>query len=105
MFGGMQLLPIGQLDGGLMSHAVFGQRTAAVIAQITRLCMIAIAFVQPNFLFLAIFAILMPMSNQPALNDVTDLDNRRDVLGIASLVFVALIFLPLPGAIATWLNF
>ena len=105
MFGGMQLLPIGQLDGGLMSHAVFGQRTAAVIAQITRLCMIAIAFVQPNFLFLAIFAILMPMSNQPALNDVTDLDNRRDFLGIVSLVFVAFIFLPLPGAIATWLNF
>ncbi|AFY36819.1 peptidase M50 [[Leptolyngbya] sp. PCC 7376] len=105
IFGGMQLLPIGQLDGGLMTHAVFGQRTAGVIAQVTRLCMIAIAFVQPNFVFLAVFAILMPLAHQPALNDVTDLDNRRDILGIVNLVFVMLIFLPLPGAIATWLNF
>ncbi len=105
IFGGMQLLPIGQLDGGLMAHAVFGQRTAGVIAQVARLCMIAVAFVEPNFLFLAVFAILMPIANQPALNDVTELDNRRDLLGILSLVFVTLIFLPVPGAIATWLNF
>lgn len=105
MFGGMQLLPIGQLDGGLMSHAVFGQKTAAMIAQFTRIFMIMVALVQPQFLFLAIFAILMPMSNQPALNDVTDLDDRRDFLGIISLIFVAFIFLPLPGAIASWLNF
>jgi hypothetical protein len=47
----------------------------------------------------------MPITNQPALNDVTDLDNRRDFVGIFTLVFVTFIFLPLPGAIATWLNF
>ncbi|MBV5260807.1 site-2 protease family protein [Synechococcus moorigangaii CMS01] len=105
MLGGLQLLPIGQLDGGLMTHAVFGQRTAGIIAQITRICMIAIAFVQPNFLFLAIFALLMPIANQPALNDVTDLDNRRDLLGMFTLVFVALIFLPLPTGLSSWLNF
>lgn len=105
MFGAMQMLPIGQLDGGLITHAVFGQRTAGIIAQVTRFSMILISFVQPNFIFLAVFAILMPISNQPALNDVTDLDNRRDVLGMFTLVFVASIFLPLPGAIATWLNF
>ncbi|MEB3224335.1 MAG: site-2 protease family protein [Synechococcus sp.] len=105
MLGGLQLLPIGQLDGGLMTHAVFGQRTAGIIAQVTRICMIAIAFVQPNFLFLAIFALLMPIANQPALNDVTDLDNRRDLLGMFTLVFVALIFLPLPAGLSGWLNF
>ncbi|ANV87388.1 site-2 protease family protein [Picosynechococcus sp. PCC 7117] len=105
MLGGLQLLPIGQLDGGLMTHAVFGQRTASIIAQVTRICMIAIAFVQPNFLFLAIFALLMPIANQPALNDVTDLDNRRDLLGMFTLVFVALIFLPLPAGLSNWLNF
>ncbi|NJN72217.1 MAG: site-2 protease family protein [Limnothrix sp. RL_2_0] len=105
MFGGMQLLPIGQLDGGHMIHAVFGQRTAGIIAQIARFVMIMIAFVEPNFIFLAVFAILMPIGNQPALNDVTELDNRRDILGMATLAFVMLIFLPLPGAIANWLNF
>ncbi|BAW97309.1 putative membrane-associated Zn-dependent proteases 1 [[Synechococcus] sp. NIES-970] len=105
MLGGLQLLPIGQLDGGLITHAVFGQRTAGIIAQVTRIFMIAIAFVQPNFVFLAIFALLMPIANQPALNDVTDLDNRRDLLGMLTLVFVALIFLPLPAGLSAWLNF
>lgn len=105
MLGGLQLLPIGQLDGGLITHAVFGQRTAGIIAQITRLCMMAIAFVQPQFLFLAVFALLMPITNQPALNDVTELDNRRDLIGMATLVLVALIFLPIPNSITTWLNF
>jgi membrane-associated protease RseP (regulator of RpoE activity) len=105
MFGAMQMLPIGQLDGGLMTHAVFGQRTAGIIAQVARFSMILTSFVQPNLIFLAVFAILMPITNQPALNDVTDLDNRRDFVGIFTLVFVTFIFLPLPGAIATWLNF
>ncbi len=105
MLGGLQLLPVGQLDGGHMVHAMFGQRTAAIVAQITRLCMIALAFVEPNFLFLAVFAILIPIGDQPALNDVSELDNRRDLLGMLTLIFVITIFLPVPGTVASWLNF
>ena len=47
---------------------------------------------------------LMPISDQPALNDVTELDNRRDILGLFSLVLLIMILLPLPRAIAQWMS-
>lgn len=100
----LNLMPVGQLDGGHMIHAMFGQKSAIVVGQLTRILMLILAFIQPDFLLWAILLWLMPVSDQPALNDVTELDNRRDVLGLLSLGLLLLILLPLPGAIAQWLN-
>jgi hypothetical protein len=44
----------------------------------------------------------MPVSDQPALNDVTELDNKRDLLGLFSLALLLSILLPLPEAVARW---
>jgi hypothetical protein len=46
----------------------------------------------------------MPVSDQPALNDVTELDNRRDFLGIFAMVILVSILLPLPKVVAAWLG-
>ncbi|NES85723.1 MAG: site-2 protease family protein, partial [Moorea sp. SIO2B7] len=85
-------------------HAMFGQRTAAAIGQITRLLMIILAMVQQDFLLWALILLLMPLADQPALNDVTELDNWRDLSGLLSLALLVIILLPLPGAISVWLN-
>jgi hypothetical protein len=58
--------------------------------------------VQPDFLLWAIILLLMPVSDQPALNDVTELDNKRDLLGLFSLSLLLSILLPLPEALARW---
>lgn len=100
----LNLIPIGQLDGGQIVHAVFGQRTAIGIAQFTRLLMLIIAWIQPDFWILAIVLLLIPVIDEPALNDVTDLDNSRDFLGLISLAILLFIILPLPGSVAQWLN-
>jgi hypothetical protein len=47
---------------------------------------------------------LIPLVDQPALNDVTELDNKRDLLGLFALALLIVIILPLPSAIASWLN-
>jgi len=98
----LNLMPVGQLDGGHIVHAMYGQKTAIIIGKLTRLFMFILALVQPDFLLWAIILLLMPVSDQPALNDVTELDNKRDLLGLFSLALLLSILLPLPEAVARW---
>lgn len=100
----LNLMPVGQLDGGHMVHAMFGQGKAIVIGQVTRILMILFAFVRGEFLLWAIILLFMPVTDQPALNDVTELDNGRDIVGLLALVLLVIILLPLPPTVAQWLN-
>jgi membrane-associated protease RseP (regulator of RpoE activity) len=101
----INLIPIGQLDGGHIVHAMFGQTTAVFVGQITRILVLFLAFTQPNFMVLAIILFFMPVVDQPALNDVTELNNGRDFLGLASLALLVMILLPLPPIVAEWMGF
>lgn len=100
----LNLTPVGQLDGGHIVHAMFGQRTGAVIGQISRLLLLLLSLVQPFLLLWAILLFLMPSTDEPALNDVTELDDRRDFWGILALGLLLLIILPTPAAISRLLN-
>jgi membrane-associated protease RseP (regulator of RpoE activity) len=99
----LNLMPVGQLDGGHIVHAMFGQRTAVVIGQISRLLLLLLSFIQDEFLLWAILLFFMPLVDEPALNDVTELDNKRDVLGLMAMALLLLIVLPLPQVLARWL--
>jgi membrane-associated protease RseP (regulator of RpoE activity) len=100
----LNLMPVGQLDGGHIVHAMFGQGKAIVIGQITRLLVIILALGRGEFLLWAIILIFMPVTDQPALNDVTELDNGRDFLGLLALTLLIAILLPLPPTLAQWLS-
>lgn len=104
IFTALNLMPVGQLDGGHIVHAMFGQRTAIVIGQIARLFMFVLAILKLDFLIWAIILFLMPIGDRPALNDVTELDNRRDLLGLLSLALLLSILLPVPDVVAQWVN-
>jgi membrane-associated protease RseP (regulator of RpoE activity) len=99
------LMPVGQLDGGHIIHAMFGQRTGAAIGQLSRLLMLVLAFLQPDLLLWAIILILLPVVDEPALNDVSELDNGRDFAGLLALTVLVSILLPVPGTLSQWLNF
>jgi len=100
----LNLMPVGQLDGGHIVHAMFGQRTAMVIGQISRLLLLLLSLVQSEFFFWAIILLFVPLIDEPALNDVTELDNKRDILGLLTMVLLLIIVLPLPQAIANLLQ-
>jgi membrane-associated protease RseP (regulator of RpoE activity) len=100
----LNLMPVGQLDGGHIVHAMFGQGKAVVIGQITRLLIILLAFARSEFILWAIILIFMPITDQPALNDVTELDNKRDFCGLLSLGLLIIILFPLPPSLAQLLN-
>ena len=100
----INLIPIGQLDGGHIVHAVFGQKMAIAIGQVTRILALIFALIHPYFWIWTIIMWLIPLIDQPALNDVTELDNKRDALGLIILALLVFIVLPLPEAIGSWLN-
>lgn len=101
----LNLMPVGQLDGGHIVHAMFGQRTAVVIGQISRLLLLVLALlVQQEFVLWAIILIFLPLIDEPALNDVSDLDNKRDMGGLLAMALLIIIVLPMPSALARLLQ-
>ncbi|MBI1241146.1 site-2 protease family protein [Umezakia ovalisporum] len=100
----LNLMPVGQLDGGHIVHAMFGQKTAIVIGQVSRLLLLLVSLVQSGFLLWAIILLFIPLMDEPALNDVTELDNGRDILGLMTMALLITIVLPLPEAFANLLQ-
>ena len=100
----INLMPIGQLDGGHIIHAVFGQKMAIAVGQVTRILALLFALIHPYFWIWTIIMWLIPLVDQPALNDVTELDNQRDIFGLLALALLIVIVLPLPEAIGNLLS-
>jgi membrane-associated protease RseP (regulator of RpoE activity) len=100
----LNLMPVGQLDGGHIVHGMFGQRTAIAVGWISRWLILLISLVQSAFFLWAILLFFMPIVDQPALDDVTELDNFRDFLGLSVLTLLVSIILPMPNFLVQLLN-
>lgn len=96
----LNLMPVGQLDGGHIIHAMFGQRVGGLIGQVARFLALALSFLQQEFLLWAILLFLIPAADEPALNDVSELDSWRDGLGLLALTLLVAIILPVPPVLA-----
>ena len=95
----LNLMPVGQLDGGHIVHAMFGQRAGARIGQISRLLVLGLAFVHREFMLWAILLFFIPAVDEPALNDVSELNDQRDFWGLLALSILVMIVLPAPKAL------
>lgn len=94
----LNLMPVGQLDGGHIVHAMYGQRTAIIVSHVARALMLVLAYAYQEFLIWALFLLIVPAA-QPALNDVSELNGPRDFLGLVSLALLVLIILPAPASL------
>jgi membrane-associated protease RseP (regulator of RpoE activity) len=99
----INLLPIGQLDGGHIIFSIFGreQWKIAVIAQVLLLLGgIYLVFTTGEFLNVwiiwAILAQVFGLRHPPPLDDLTPLDRKRRLIGYATIVIFFLILTPLP---------
>lgn len=99
----LNLMPVGQLDGGHIVHAMYGRWGGAAIGNIARILVAAMAFIQPAYLVWALLLIFMPSRDEPALDDISELDPMRDTLGLLAIALLVLIVLPMPQAISTHL--
>jgi len=97
----LNLLPIGQLDGGHVAYALFGQRSRGIfLIAITVMAFITV-FIYPGWLLLLILMILFGLRHPVPLDDRTPLDRTRRVIGALTFLILFLSFTPdpLPGAI------
>ncbi len=99
----INLLPIGQLDGGHVIFAMFGrmQWKVAVVAEVILLGMgVYLAFTTGQFLNVwllwAVLVQVFGLRHPPPLDDLTPLDRKRKLIGWATIAIFFLIFTPLP---------
>jgi membrane-associated protease RseP (regulator of RpoE activity) len=104
LFSAFNLMPIGSLDGGRIMHAVYGQRVGAIIGNVTRWLLLALAVGQSHLLLWALLLFLLPAMDEPALNDVTELNGPRDLIGLLTLALVVVIIMPAPTFLLGWLG-
>jgi len=97
----LNLLPIGQLDGGHMSHALFGSRNAhgLSMAALALLFLLAL-FVWPGLMFWAFIVFFIAGTrDMPAANDVTAVGLPRQALGYLTFLLLLLIIVPVPHSL------
>lgn len=100
----LNLLPIGQLDGGHIARAMLGTRAGTWISQIAMFGLFIAAFIQPQFLFWALIVFFIARRVSPPMNDVTRISAGRLWLGALAFLILALIIIPMPQPLWDLLN-
>lgn len=92
----LNLLPIGQLDGGHIIYALLGRKSQLVYKTgIFAFCCIAV-FYYPGWLLFAMLLLVFGFRHPAPLDEFTGLDSRRKLIGVALLIIFAVCFTPAP---------
>jgi membrane-associated protease RseP (regulator of RpoE activity) len=93
----LNLLPMGQLDGGHIIHALFYKKSTRVY-QIVFLAfaLFAVWHHMQWLVFLGLVFFLVRLKHPPTLDDESPIGAKRFVFGIAALIFFAITFPPVP---------
>ncbi|MCX7717113.1 MAG: site-2 protease family protein [Candidatus Sumerlaeaceae bacterium] len=95
----LNLLPIGQLDGGHIARAMFGQRTGTWISHAALAALFGAALtVAPALMPWAVIVTVLGTARPiPPMDDVTPIGPGRKLLGWLAFVILALILWPAPA--------
>ncbi len=92
----VNLLPAGQLDGGHVARAILKEKHKYV-SWVVIFVLAGLSFFYTGWLMFAIIILLfIGTQHQPPLNEITKLDTRRKILGLAILIIFILSFAPIP---------
>jgi membrane-associated protease RseP (regulator of RpoE activity) len=92
----LNLLPIGQLDGGHVVYALLGRKSKLVfmgaLIAFAALC----AFFYWGWVLMVMLIIFFGMRHAPPEDDITPIDLRRKLIGVFMVVLFVLAFTPVP---------
>ncbi|MCK9483647.1 MAG: site-2 protease family protein [Candidatus Marinimicrobia bacterium] len=92
----LNLLPIGQLDGGHIAHALLGKKSI-YIAWGALIATGALAFLSLNWLVWgALVFFLVRVKHPPIIDDYKPLTVREKLIGLTALTIFILTFIPVP---------
>jgi len=106
----MNMIPVGQLDGGHISYTMFGRKNHLKIAVISFIILFVIGilgfvdsymelgfgFGWSGWLFWAAILYFIIKLQHPPVYDESELDNKRKVIGYISFIILGLSFSPTP---------
>ena len=94
----LNLIPIGQLDGGRIAYALSSRRhrLLGIAAWVVMLAMGAVTGAANWFVWAALLFFLVGFDHGPPLDDLTPLTPARRLLGVASLALVVVLLPPIP---------
>jgi membrane-associated protease RseP (regulator of RpoE activity) len=94
----LNLFPVGQLDGGRIAYALFGEWHRQIsIATFVGLIALGVAFWSMNWIvFAGLILVLMGFQHAPPLDDLTPVSRGRYVLGVFCLILLVLLIPPVP---------
>lgn len=92
----LNLLPIGQLDGGHVVYALLGKRSKKVFMVSLIVFAAVCAFFYWGWAVLIMLILFFGLRHAPPLDDVTPLDSKRKLIGVFILILFILAFTPVP---------
>ncbi len=95
----MNLLPVGQLDGGHIVRALFGRRQQT-ISKVALAALLPLGLLWEGWFIWAVVLFFLGWRHPPVFDDHVPLDRRRLVLGYVALAVLALTFTPAPFSLA-----
>lgn len=92
----LNLIPLGQLDGGHVIYTLFGRRVRQLYWPLIVLFATLAVWVSSAWFLWTFLLFLFGRRYATPLDDVTPLDGRRRLIGIVALIIFVLIFVPNP---------
>lgn len=99
----LNLMPVGQLDGGHATYALFGKRMHAWLGRIAFITMTTLAILgwlwyssPSGFLYAVLLAVILRVRHPQVMNESEPLDRTRLLVALLTLMVFVLSFLPFP---------
>lgn len=91
----LNLLPVGQLDGGHIARALLGPK-AKYSSWIAIVIMIGLSYFYLGWVIFAILILFLGAKHPPPLNDINKLDLKRQLVGVFAFIVLIVAFVPIP---------
>ncbi|MCX7965991.1 MAG: site-2 protease family protein [Syntrophorhabdaceae bacterium] len=92
----LNLLPVGQLDGGHIVYALFGRDSKKIYVSVLLGLGIYALFFSQGWLALIVLLIIFGLKHPMPLDNLTELDKKRKILAFVILIIFILSFVPKP---------
>ncbi len=92
----LNLIPVGQLDGGHIAYAFLGERHKSVSIILVVLLLLLGLFSWEGWAFWGVIMVVLGVKHPPVIYWEIPLDRRRTFIGISALVIFIITFMPSP---------